>query len=99
MPEYIQFDPLLRFMAAPLPGIAFVSTVAWLEYPREDPSHIRQICFDVLFLCHNNIALSPILCNILYVQKVEEHIEPGTYKVLLKVCWLHIVEVDQFFDL
>lgn len=86
MPEYIQFDPLLCFMAAPLPGIAFVSTVARLEYPREDPGHVRQICFDALFLCHNNIALSPILCNVLYVQKVEEHIEPGTYKVLLKVC-------------
>ena len=67
MPEYIQFDPLLHFMAAPLPGIAFVSTVARLEYPREDPGHVRQICFDALFLCHNDIALSPILCNVLYV--------------------------------
>ena len=86
-------------MAAPLPGVAFVSTVARLEYPHEDPGHVRQICFDVLFPCHNDVALSPILCNVLYVRKVKEHIEPGTYKALLKVCWLHIVEVDQFFDL
>ena len=77
-------------MAAPPPGVAFLSSVARLEHPREgDNDHLAALTFDALLPCRNNCTISPIVCNARYVRRTGEHVEQGIYQVFLQVIINH----------
>ena len=72
-------------MTAP-PGVAFLSTVARLEEPREgDEVHPAAITFDAILPCRNNNAISPILCNARYIPRTRERVQQGNYQLFIQV--------------
>lgn len=77
---------LLTLMATPPPGVAFLSSMARLEQPREGGhDHLAAVTFDALLPCRNNCTISPIVCNARYVRRTDEDVQQGIYQVFLQV--------------
>lgn len=78
-------------MAVPPPGVAFLSAVARLEFPRETAGPVRAVTFDVVLPCPNDLAISPIICSARYIQGFGEHVIQGVYEMLLKVMASYLI--------
>ena len=73
-------------MAAPPPGVAFLSMIARLEHPCQgNIALFPAVTFDALLPCQNDHAISPILCNACYIRCSEEIISQGNYQLFLQV--------------
>ncbi|KAN0137426.1 hypothetical protein V8E53_004871 [Lactarius tabidus] len=76
-------------MAAPLPGAAYLSSMARLEQHRNTPALVAAhttMTFDTLLPCKNNPAISPIICSARYIAPTSTPIvEEGIYHIFIKL--------------